>query len=82
MYGVLVETLFAMTALLLIGLIPIWAERRHRHAAERRAADHEPCWTEEMESDDKFRYARSYCFDEGLHEMDARARAGEFNTPC
>ena len=38
----------------------------------------EPCWTEEIGSDDRYLYARSQCVNEELIEMDARMRRGDY----
>ena len=37
-----------------------------------------PCWTEEIPSDDRFRYARSQCVNDPLIELDARAQRRDF----
>ena len=41
----------------------------------------EPCWTEGIPSDDRFRYGRSHCVHDLLMEMDARADRGDFPIP-
>ena len=38
----------------------------------------EPCWTEAIISDGRYRYARSECVDDLLMELDARAKREEF----
>ena len=45
------------------------------------AGPEEPCWTEEVRGADGLNYGRYGCFHENLHEMEKRARLGEFNTP-
>ena len=39
----------------------------------------EPCWTEEIPSDGRFRYARSHCDHDLLMERDSRARVRDFS---
>ena len=36
------------------------------------SAWHDPCWTEEIESDQRYRYARGQCVNEELIELEAR----------
>ena len=38
----------------------------------------EPCWTEEIASDGRFRYGRSQCVNAPLIELDARAQRRDF----
>lgn len=45
------------------------------------AGPEEPCWTEEVRGPGGLSYGRYGCFHEQLHEMEKRARLGEFNTP-
>ena len=42
----------------------------------------EPCWTEQISTDGRLSYGRHGCYHADLAEMEARARSGEFNTPC
>ena len=46
-----------------------------------RAPPEEPCWTEQVSTDGRLSYGRQGCYHAGLAEMEARARAGEFDTP-
>jgi hypothetical protein len=41
----------------------------------------EPCWTEAERREDGLSYGRYGCYHEQLHEMEVRARRGDFNTP-
>ena len=41
----------------------------------------EPCWTQELGSDGRYRYGRHGCVNDELMEMERRARRGEFDTP-
>jgi hypothetical protein len=41
---------------------------------------HRPCWTEEIESDRRYRYARAECVNEELVELEARLPWGTSNT--
>ena len=41
----------------------------------------EPCWTEAIESDGRYRYSRGQCVNDLLMELDARARRGDFPLP-
>ena len=41
----------------------------------------EPCWTEEIVSDGRYRYARSHCPHDLLMELDERARRDDYPIP-
>jgi len=46
-----------------------------------RAVPAEPCWTEELGGNGRFRFQRAQCVDDVLMERDVRAARGEFPIP-
>ena len=71
--------------LLALGALIVWGWRRinvftigtnhHVHAPL------EPCWTEEIGHDGRYRYGRACCVDDDLMDVDARAARGVYQMP-
>ncbi len=66
---------------LLVALVgrPVSAWLRHKEPLDTGPA--EPCWTEAIASDGRYRYARSQCVHDPLMELDARAARNDFPIP-
>jgi hypothetical protein len=66
-------------------LFVLWAwprfDVKQLSVTQDRGPPEEPCWTEEIATDGRLSYGRYGCYHADLAEMEARARAGEFNTP-